>query len=117
MTYENSKKLTIKIFRQSILCAYCILVWLLSGAGYFWPAWVILAAIANIAMHAYELGFWCEERLTEACCSFIQTCHDKYRSHECTGCKSSTCADPDQAETATSEHANAGHDNTHKDTK
>lgn len=80
MTHENRNKIMKKIIDQSILSIYCIVVWLLSGAGYFWPAWVILAACINIAAYTYKLGFWCEEHITEACSNFMQKCHTKYQT-------------------------------------
>lgn len=36
--------------------AFLILVWLLSGDGYFWPIWVIIGWGIGLGLHALSLG-------------------------------------------------------------
>jgi signal transduction histidine kinase len=35
-----------------LLCAFLVAVWAVTGGGYFWPGWVILALVAVVAAHA-----------------------------------------------------------------
>ena len=36
----------------AVLVAFFVLIWLFTGAGYFWPGWVILGVGFKIGMHA-----------------------------------------------------------------
>ena len=35
-----------------MLVVLCIAIWLVTGAGYFWPVWVILWAVVTIGLRA-----------------------------------------------------------------
>ena len=38
--------------RSGGLVFICVVIWLVSGAGYFWPLWVILFVVLRLAVHA-----------------------------------------------------------------
>jgi hypothetical protein len=33
----------------------CVAIWLLTGAGYFWPGWVLAFGVLRIGMHASDV--------------------------------------------------------------
>jgi uncharacterized membrane protein YccC len=33
----------------------CLAIWLLTGAGYFWPGWVLAFGVLKIGMHASDV--------------------------------------------------------------
>jgi len=47
-------KLVRSIRRAAVVDLVCILVWLLSGHGYFWPRWVILATAIPVVIRAWR---------------------------------------------------------------
>jgi hypothetical protein len=38
--------------RSGGLIAVCITIWLIGGAGYFWPIWVILVVVLRLGIRA-----------------------------------------------------------------
>ena len=40
-----------------VVNAFLVFVWSITGAGYFWPAWVMGAWGIGIVMHAYTVFF------------------------------------------------------------
>ncbi len=38
-----------------VVNAFLVLVWALTGAGYFWPAWVIGAWSIGLVLHAWDV--------------------------------------------------------------
>ena len=50
--------------RRGVLVAICIAIWLVGGAGYFWPIWVILFAALTLGLRArrvYGTSYWYED--------------------------------------------------------
>lgn len=48
------------IYSHLIICGAigvgAVFIWALSGAGYFWPIWLIIGMIIGVALEAMELG-------------------------------------------------------------
>jgi hypothetical protein len=40
-----------------VVNAFLILVWAVTGAGYFWPAWVLGCWAIGLVLHAWEVFF------------------------------------------------------------
>jgi hypothetical protein len=38
-----------------VINAFLIVVWAITGAGYFWPAWVLAGWGAGLVLHAWEV--------------------------------------------------------------
>jgi len=38
--------------RVGTIVVVCLAIWLLTGAGYFWPGWVLAFGVLRIGMHA-----------------------------------------------------------------
>lgn len=56
---EHVKKLRrfyTDVLIYSVVNVGLILIWLISGAGYFWPIWVIVGWGIGLGIHAFSLG-------------------------------------------------------------
>ena len=40
-----------------VVNAFLVLVWALTGAGYFWPAWVLGGWAIGLVLHAWDVFF------------------------------------------------------------
>ena len=41
--------------RVGTIVVLCLAIWLLTGAGYFWPGWVLAFGILRIGVHARDV--------------------------------------------------------------
>lgn len=48
----------------AVVNAMLIGIWAVSGAGYFWPAWVLLGWGVGLVLNAYDV--WFRREITEA---------------------------------------------------
>lgn len=61
---EARRKLVSDLVSYVVINTFLVFVWLISGAGYFWPGWVIAGWGIGLALHAWEV-FW-RRPITEA---------------------------------------------------
>ena len=61
---EARRKLASDLVSYVVINAFLVFVWLISGAGYFWPGWVIAGWGIGLALHTWEV-FW-RRPITEA---------------------------------------------------
>ena len=41
--------------KMGTIVVVCLAIWLITGAGYFWPAWVLAFGILRIGVHARDV--------------------------------------------------------------
>ena len=58
------REFTANIVAYVVVNAFLILVWFVTGAGYFWPGWVLAAWGIGLALHGWEVYF--RRPITEA---------------------------------------------------
>ena len=61
---ESRRSLSTDAVAYVVVNAFLVVVWALSGQGYFWPAWVMGAWGIGLAMHAWDAYF--RKTVTEA---------------------------------------------------
>ena len=54
---ESRRSLSTDAVAYVVVNAFLVVVWALSGQGYFWPAWVMGAWGIGLAMHAWDAYF------------------------------------------------------------
>ncbi len=58
------RKIVSDVVAYVVINAFLVFVWLLTGAGYFWPGWVMAGWGILLALHAWDV-FW-RRPITEA---------------------------------------------------
>jgi hypothetical protein len=53
----NRRELGSHLVAYIVINAFLIAVWAFTGAGYFWPVWVIAGWGAGLVLHAWEVFF------------------------------------------------------------
>lgn len=61
---EEKKAFRIHLTVYAVVNAFLILIWLITGLGYFWPIWPMLGWGLGVALHAFALG-WDKEPTEE----------------------------------------------------
>lgn len=61
---KGKRALKASIFSYVVINAFLIGIWAVSGAGYFWPFWVLLGWGIGIAFQAWEV--YSRKPITEA---------------------------------------------------
>ena len=61
---EARRKLVSDVVSYLVINAFLVFVWLITGAGYFWPGWVMAGWGIFLALHVWEV-FW-RRPITEA---------------------------------------------------
>jgi hypothetical protein len=41
--------------KMGTIVVVCLAIWLITGAGYFWPAWVLAFGILRVGVHARDV--------------------------------------------------------------
>jgi hypothetical protein len=41
--------------KMGTIVLICLAIWLVTGAGYFWPAWVLAFGVVKVGLHAREV--------------------------------------------------------------
>jgi len=49
---ERDRLFVLHAQTTGIAISVCLAAWAMTGAGYFWPGWVIIAGVATVALHA-----------------------------------------------------------------
>jgi uncharacterized membrane protein YecN with MAPEG domain len=52
---KNKRAFTQNVVSYIVVNAFLVLVWAMTGAGYFWPAWVMVAWGIGVVMHAWTV--------------------------------------------------------------
>jgi hypothetical protein len=61
---EDRRDFLTHVVAYVVLNAALVVVWAITGGGYFWPAWVIVAWGAGLILHAWDT--FLRRRVTEA---------------------------------------------------
>jgi hypothetical protein len=61
---EERREFSTHVVTYVVVNAFLIGIWAFTGAGYFWPAWVLLGWGIGLALHAWKL--FGEKPITEA---------------------------------------------------
>ena len=61
---EERREFWTHVVTYVVVNAFMIGIWAFTGAGYFWPAWVLLGWGIGLALHAWKL--FGEKPITEA---------------------------------------------------
>jgi hypothetical protein len=54
---RKRRHFTSRLVKYCIINAFLIGLWAITGAGYFWPAWVLLGWGVGLAFNAYDVFF------------------------------------------------------------
>ena len=60
---EEKRDFRTHVVTYVIVNAAMIAIWAVTGAGYFWPAWVLLGWGVGLVLHAWSV--WGEKPITE----------------------------------------------------
>lgn len=58
------REFTANVVAYVVVNTFLVLVWFFTGAGYFWPGWVLAAWGIGLALHGWEVYF--RRPITEA---------------------------------------------------
>lgn len=61
---EARRKIVADVVSYVVINAFLVFVWLVTGAGYFWPGWVMAGWGMLLALHVWDV-FW-RRPITEA---------------------------------------------------
>jgi Na+/melibiose symporter-like transporter len=61
---QDRRKIVADVVSYLVINAFLVVVWLLSGGGYFWPGWVMAGWGIILVLHVWEV-FW-RRPITEA---------------------------------------------------
>lgn len=54
---KNKRAFTQSLVAYVVVNAFLVAIWAMSGAGYFWPGWVMAAWGIGLVMHAWTVFF------------------------------------------------------------
>jgi hypothetical protein len=54
---QNRRDLTTHVVAYVVINAMLIGIWAITGAGYFWPAWVLLAWGVGLVLNTWDVFF------------------------------------------------------------
>lgn len=52
---EKKRGFMAQVGSAVVISLFMIAIWAISGMGYFWPAWVIVALVFGVGVHAWHL--------------------------------------------------------------
>ncbi|HEY5183903.1 MAG TPA: 2TM domain-containing protein [Actinomycetes bacterium] len=61
---DSRRKIVSDVVSYVVINAFLVFVWFVTGAGYFWPGWVMAGWGILLALHAWDV-FW-RRPITEA---------------------------------------------------
>jgi hypothetical protein len=61
---QDRRKIVSDVVSYVVINAFLVFVWLITGAGYFWPAWVMAGWGILLALHVWDV-YW-RRPITEA---------------------------------------------------
>jgi hypothetical protein len=61
---QDRRKILSDVVSYVVINAFLVVVWLMSGGGYFWPGWVMAGWGLLLVLHAWEV-YW-RHPITEA---------------------------------------------------
>jgi 2TM domain len=61
---KNKRSFTEHLVSYIVVNGFLVIVWAMTGAGYFWPAWVMVGWGVGLVLHAWTIFF--QKPITEA---------------------------------------------------